>query len=257
MGSLVINIERNSSTPLYNQIKLVLRDQILKQEYRPGEFLPTEVELCEEFDVSRITVVRALRDLTSDGLIERIQGKGTIVAQSRIEGTLDRIISFSESMKKQGYTTRSEILSVQTEKGDIHLLSRLGLPADSREQFTHFRRLRFVDDKPALLMDTYVRKDLGDRLKTYDLGEASFFQLYEEILDRKVIRTDVTLSPIIASGEIVELLNVKPGSPHFLYEGVSFIEGGMPVEVATGVFHGQLIRFTTNVFRFNHQVISE
>ncbi len=94
-------VDHNSSTPLYEQIKLILRSQILDGEFKPDDWLPTERELCDLYGVSRITVVRALNELELEGFVKRIQGKGTLVASRRIEETLNTIYGFSKSMQQQ------------------------------------------------------------------------------------------------------------------------------------------------------------
>jgi GntR family transcriptional regulator len=248
------SIRRTGKVPLYEQVRVTLLDQIMRGQLRPGDQLPTERELCELFGVSRITAVRALNELARDGLIERIQGKGTIVARHRIDGVLDRIVSFSESIREQGLALHSRLLIASPVGTDPQLLPAFGLPPDSDARFMHFRRLRSVDDCPVVLLDSFVREELGEKMKAYDLETASFYQLYAQILDRKIVRLDATLSPVLATDEIVELLHVEKNSPHTLFEGVSYVEGETCVEYARGVFHGQRIRFTTNICSFVQRV---
>lgn len=248
------NVRRTKKTPLYEQLRLALLEQITRGQLRPGDQLPTERELCELFGVSRITAVRALNELARDGLIDRIQGKGTIVARHRIDGVLDRIVSFSESIREQGLTLRSRLLAASNVGTDPQLLSAFGLPPDSEARFIQFRRVRYVDESPVVLLDTFVREELGEKMKAYDLETASFFQLYSQILTRKVVRMDATLSPVLATAEVSELLGVERHTPHTLFEGVSYVEGDTPVEYARGVFHGQRVRFTTNVCSFVQRV---
>src|SRR5208282_1046496 len=68
-------------TPLYFQVKSILEAKILSQEFKENERLPSEAELCQQFNVSRVTIQRALADLLKAGLIYRDRGKGTFVTQ--------------------------------------------------------------------------------------------------------------------------------------------------------------------------------
>ena len=78
------NLEKSSAVPLYEQLKLSLRKKVDEQVWQEGQRLPSEAELCADYDVSRITVRRAVDELVEEGVLERRQGKGTFVASSRM-----------------------------------------------------------------------------------------------------------------------------------------------------------------------------
>lgn len=246
-------LDRHNPTPLYEQIKLILREQILNSELSPGTQLPTEIELCQQFDVSRITVGKALNELARSGLIERIQGKGSIVSRRPIQETFATISGFTETMQRHGLRARSKILSIEVVDGDLNLYKAFDLPANSHQHFMRFRRLCFVENRPAVILTTLMREELGQKFKEHELENASFYKLYEEILGRKVVRNEATLMPVIATPEAVELLQVKPGSAHFLFRGLSYVEGDLPVELATGIFHGDLFQFSGTIYRVREE----
>lgn len=243
------NLDRRSPTPLYAQLKAILHERILSGEYAPGDRIPTERELCQRYGVSRITVVRALNDLAREGFIERIQGKGSLVTWRPIEGSLNRVTGFTHSMRAQGFTTRSRVLSIETIPADQSLRAAFRLPPDSEQRFVRFRRLRFVDDRPAVILTSIVPEDVGTRLMSYDLESISFYDLFEALLGRRIARTEVTLAPIIATPEAIELLEVDEGSPQMLYRGISYLEGDIPIEVATGIFRGDTFQFVATIQR--------
>lgn len=245
-----LTIDKGSSTPLYEQLKLILRERIVTGEFGKGDQLPTERELCERYGVSRITAVRALNDLAGEGLIERIQGKGSIVRSHTIAKSLSSIEGFTQTISRQGYATRSEVLEIRDVDGDIRLRARFKLPADSPQRFTRIKRLRFVNDQPVSLAVSVVRKELGDALRGRDLERTSFYALFEEILGRRVSRNDAVLHPIVADAEIADALDVAPGSPHFLTRGITYVEGDLPVEMSEAVFHGERFEFSATMHQF-------
>src|SRR5262245_24463161 len=102
----MISVDRANPTPLYEQIKLILREQITGGELVPGVQLPTENELCRQYNVSRITIVKALTDLQHEGLIRRIQGKGSIVNPLPIKSAMNTIMGFTENMRRNGLVPR-------------------------------------------------------------------------------------------------------------------------------------------------------
>jgi GntR family transcriptional regulator len=250
-------IDRNNPTPLYEQIKLILRDQIIQSEYKPGSLLPTESELCQRFQVSRITVSQALNDLERTGLIQRIRGKGSVVSIKPVSNPLERITGFTEAMRNNGVKPGSKILSCELIDGDFDLLSSFGLPTSLPQKFYQFRRLRYVNDIPAVIFTSTVPRELGLKMQERGVENASFYKLYEEILGRKIIRNETTLTPIVATPDIIEILQVKPGSPQFHYTGLSYVEGGVPVELAIGIFRGDLFQFTSTIYRVREEVTSK
>lgn len=248
-------IDRGDPTPLYEQIKRALRDRITRGDLQPGMRLPTEFALCEQFSVSRITVVKALNDLARDGVIERIQGKGSIVLPARMQGSLNEVRGFTQSVTNKGLTPRSLILAIETLEDDAELARIFRLGSTYPRRFMRFRRLRFIDDTPAVILDTTVTEDVGRRLANQSLEHASFYKLYEQLLGRKVERNDASLQPMVADAETAKLLRVPRGSPHFAFRGLSFLEGDIPVELATGVYRGDMFTFSGTMYRIREEVV--
>jgi GntR family transcriptional regulator len=245
-------INRESPTPLYEQLKLLLREQIMLGSLAPGQMLPTEQAYCEMYGISRITVSRALRELEHEKLVKRIQGKGTIVTYPNYKSTMQRLKGFTRTVKEAGNVTRSQILSFETLMGNTSLLNVFGLPLDQEAKFSRIRRLRFINDVPAVIMTAIMRESLGERMKDFQLETASFYSLYEEILGIPVIKNEAQLTPITATPDVAKLLNVKVGSPHFLFRSVSYLEGDIPVELCIATFHGNMFHFSTDIYRLRN-----
>lgn len=231
-------LDRNSPIPLYKQIEMVLRNEILVGNLPKDSILPSEQEFCSKFDVSRITIRKALDELTRDGLVLRQQGKGTIVLNQRKRITPDRIKGFSRSIRDENTTVHSEILSIDLIFGDSVLLKTFNLPTNKNHQFYRFRRLRYVNNIPCVVLTSIVRKEIGEKMQEFDLREASFYALIETIMGLNIIRNESTFVPVIATPELCTLLKVEVGSPHFFYRGISYVDGDIPVELASGYFHG-------------------
>lgn len=237
-------IDRNNPTPLYEQLKIILRNKIMHNEYKPGDSLPTEKELCNQFNISRITVRKAIDDLDNDCLIQKTQGKKSIVRYSSHEVIAHEVIGFTEIIGRLGLQTHSRILIMESINGNPELLSDFELPVNQAQHFTHVRRLRFINDIPMLIQDTYITEELGEKLKSFDLGKASFFNLYEKILNRKLVRNVGTLIPKIIDDESAHLLQVDKKSAHFLLKTKTYSEGNLLIEVAEGLYNVDLFEFT-------------
>lgn len=242
-------LHRGKSIPLYEQLRLILQDKILLGEYPVGTLLPTEKELCEEYHISRITARKALEELARIGLIERVQGKGTIVSDHRPGRSSVQIKGHKRTMEELGYHGGGTILSCKLIPPNPNLLKLYGLPPDSEQKFWHFRRLRYMDDTPAVIMNSFVRQEIGDKLLTYDLEGASFFSLFEKITNRPVVDTKAHISATIASPEVAKTLNVRVGAPLIWYRSVSYLEGNIPIEVNYSLFLGDKFYFETTFYR--------
>lgn len=245
-------VNRKSPTPLYEQLKLVVRDQILSGAFPLGTQLPTEQAFCEMYQISRITVTRALHDLEREGLIKRIQGKGSIVTlldRAANKQDMRRIKGLTKVVKESGGTITSKILAIDTFTASPTIANIFCLPADQNHRMMRIRRLRYVNDKPAVVMTTIVRETFGLRMQEHNLSNCSFYELYEKITGLPVIRNETELTPILASPEIIDLLKVKSGSPHFLFHGISFLEGDLPIEICVAIYHGEMFSFSTNIYR--------
>ncbi len=244
-----MGISKMSSTPLYVQLKNQLQDKILLGELGPGVLLPTEQQLCEQHELSRITVRRALDELAKMDLIERVQGKGTIVKEKKVGQSQIQIQGFTKSIKQQGYQPGAKLLEKELLTGTQSLLDLFALPLDMEEHFWRFRRLRLLNNEPTVIMNTFVRKELGDRMLEYDLSNESFYSLYYRITQRELIDSKALIAAVPASTEVAELLNTAPGAPLIWFRGVTYTEGCVPIEVNYSLFLGDKYQFETTFYR--------
>lgn len=245
-----MNLDRTKTTPLYEQLRLILQDRILLGDYPVGTLLPTEKELCEEYGISRITARKALEELSRTGVIERVQGKGTLVTDSKpVGGPSPHVLGHKRTMERHGYTGGGTILSSKLVEPNPHLLEMFELPLDADQKFWHFRRLRFMNDAPVAIMNSFVREEIGDKLLTYDLENASFFNLFERITNRYVIDTKALISATVASPEVANLLETQVGAPLIWYRSISYLEGQIPIEVNYSLFLGDKFHFGTTYYR--------
>ncbi len=237
------SINRELSTPIYQQLKLIIQDQIVLGDWVPGMLLPTEEELCDIYKVSRTTVRMALNDIARDGLVNRIQGKGTIVSASQRKGEKLRRLGFSDLCRSQNLPIKSVLISQEIIESNEELNGFLGLAHQSPSPMWRFERLRYIMDEPAVITATVVRKEIGDKMLDYDLSNLSFYKIYENISGRGVVSNDGVIKAISVSGREAELLHVEEGSAHLWFRGIAFLEGNIPIEVNLSIFHGEKFSF--------------
>ncbi len=246
-------LNRNSKTPLYEQLKLTLQDQIMLGEFTYGVLLPTEIQLCEKYNVSRITVRKALEELARAGLIERVQGKGTIVKKRKLAQTRLEISGYKGMLSAQGFQVGSRLLDKKlvTVHGNESLIGMFELSPSSSHEFWLFRRLRYLNNQPAAVMTSYVRKEMGDKMLEFELDapSVSFFELFEKITNRPVVDNEAVFTAVGASPDIAALLHSPIGAPLIWAQGVSRIEPHIPIEVNYSFYLGDKFQFVARYYR--------
>jgi DNA-binding GntR family transcriptional regulator len=236
-------IDRESSTPLYEQVKALIRRHILVNELPPQTLLPTEDQLIKQLGVSRATVIKALNELATEGVIQRIQGKGTLVASPRIHFPLKSPNGFSAIMAEQDLKVHSTVVSHRIVDGDRREHTVFGTNPDAQGAFIEFKRLRFVNDHPVVLLTSIIPRALADELLRFELEDASFYKLFERITGFPIVRSEETLEIGQVNEADAALLRVQPNSSHFLLRGVSYREGDVPLETTESISHANFFRF--------------
>ncbi len=177
-GRHLSKIETNSPTPLYQQVKEIIANRIQKKYWVPGDLIPTEQQLIEEFNVSRTTIRQAVSALVQEGLLEKKQGKGTIVKSQRLTGTLGRLTGFAEEVMEKGLRPHSKLLRAEFRKDLFFEKGKLKVADD--EEILMIERVRFADEEPIAIEKSFWPKEIGNILMKYDLNGAIYYQILEE-----------------------------------------------------------------------------
>jgi GntR family transcriptional regulator len=147
-------INRNSKIPYYQQLYAILRGKISRGEWKPGDMIPPESDLIEQYGVSRSTVRQVLDILVNEGLVYRERGRGSFVTHPTVEQTMTRIVSFTEDMRQRGFVPSTKVLSASLilAKGDIG--EKLQVPEG--EELARVERLRLADGEPMSIEESYL-----------------------------------------------------------------------------------------------------
>lgn len=205
-----MSLDNTSSTPLFQQLATELRAAIDTGEYPPGSRLPTENELCERYSVSRVTVRKALDELSRGEFLVRKPGKGTFVAEKKIQRKLDGVLSFTNMCKMMGYQPGAKTVKIALEQPTEDEREQLGLKKD--EQMLVVERLRLADGRPVLL-ETSKFQESYFFLFNKDLNNTS---MYEEIRKETGIvftHSEKILEIVFANHQEAKYLDVAKGYP--------------------------------------------
>lgn len=215
---------QNSSVPKREQLRVIL-SEMATTELSPGDVMPSERALMEEYGVSRITVREAIGQLVSEGRLVRVRGKGTFVAHQPVRSTL-HLASFTEEMTALGRSPLTIVLRKEELVPDPDTAQSLG-SAEGETAF-HVRRLRLADGAPVSVDDAWYRASAVPGLLDLDLS-ASIYEALAGRFGSPIERATQTVSAEAASEEIATLLGVSAGAPVLVFDRVSFAASG-PIE---------------------------
>ena len=223
--------------PKYFRLKQVLLEQIATGGWVPGALIPSEVELCRQFDVSRTTVRKAVGDLANEGRLTVVQGKGTFVATPKVqEHFVQRAFGIYEDMERRGLTLSTRVLSQEVTEAPPEVGRRLGLRAG--EPVHLIVRLRSVEQDAILVSTTYIPHALCPALAREDLEQRSLYRLLADQYGLQIARGERRLEAVAAGPWEARLLDIALGSPLLLLDSVAYLADGRPFEHSVALQRG-------------------
>jgi GntR family transcriptional regulator len=239
-------IDRKSPLPFYYQLKQLVLTDLRNRELAPGTRLPGDHELCDTYNVSRTVVRQALAELETEGVIQRIKGRGTFVAPQRTsEHLVQSLTGLYEDVAARGSQLRSEVRRLEVVPADEQIASLLELPVGA--EIIVLERLRFVDDEPWVLATTYLPYDVAPGLLDDDLTHQSLYARLEQYgvqltHGRRGVEAEV------ANDALAESLGINPGAAVLVLRSTSYA-GAQPVEVFVAYHRGDRSRFEVTLNR--------
>lgn len=238
-------IEHDSVIPLYHQLKEIIREKIDSGKWTPGDRIPSENELCNEYNISRNTAKKALEDLVQEGLLNRVQGKGTFVSKPKFEQPLTGFYSFSKVLKDRGMNPKDIIINIEEKRANSKVSKRLQMDKD--EQVIVLKRIRCADNEPIILESSYMPKRIVPELSREKLENHSLYDYMEQEFGILVTSAKEIFEPVLVREDESKYLEVEEGSPALLLERVAFDSVNNPVEYCHSIVRGDRCRFYTEL----------
>ncbi|GIN40834.1 GntR family transcriptional regulator [Heyndrickxia oleronia] len=221
-------LDRNSKTPLYQQLKITLLKYI-EENLNEGDSLPIESEIEKMYGVSRITVRKTIEDLEKDGIVMKHQGRGTFVQSKKIIQDAGTITSWTEEMKSKGKTIETINLHISEIEPSRKLIGELKL--DKGEKIICLRRIRCADGEPIAIMVNYIRSKYVPGFLEKGLTKESLYEELEVDYQIQLESARERIQARIATDlEAVEL-HIPPYSAVLHITRTSFLPDGTPFEV--------------------------
>ena len=229
-------LDRDHSLPLYRQLYDVLRQQIEIGELKSGEAIPTEMELVQAYEVSRVTTRKALQLLVNDGVIVRRPGKGTFVHLEKIEEDQTLLQGFAEQMAARHPEQRMEILGFERILATQTLALTLGLEPGA--PVLRIRRRHVIRQQPVAYAVIYLSWTLGQHLTEEAVSTTPIYTLLARTAGTTIKRATQRVGAIAADGQIGRMLGVPGGSPVLAVKRVTY----SAQEIAAGIHRAVLPR---------------
>lgn len=221
-------IVHDSQLPYYQQLYDILRRQITSGFWKPGDRLPSEAELTDQYQVSRIVVRQAFDMLVNEGWVYRRRGRGTFVTTPTIEHGLTRIISFTEDMQRRGMHAGTKVLSARLEPASAELAEKLNVTPGT--ELAVLERLRLADEEPMSIEVSRLVHRLCPGILESDYANTPLHAALMDRYDIRLVRANQAIRAVAADRTVATQLGVAAKSPLFYIERTSFSQYGMPVE---------------------------
>jgi GntR family transcriptional regulator len=242
-------LDRTGSIPLVYQLGEVVRDKILRGEYRLDEPIPTEEQLQKFYGVSRTTVRLALAKLVNEGYIRRQQGKGTyvnprgLVTKGRpkpLSRDMFGVKSTTQIIQSAGMKVRTEVLHFGRGLPNEDVAEKLGI--SERDPVLHFERVRYADDQPLVIEKSWIPAAQCPDLRREDVKGSLYSVLFKKYHHR-IAAAHQSLRAILASESDARILDLQVGEPVMLVHGVTYLDDGRAIEVQESHFRAESIEF--------------
>ncbi|HUA89289.1 MAG TPA: GntR family transcriptional regulator [Steroidobacteraceae bacterium] len=240
LSQAVGGLDESSSLPLYQQLQRALRQAIETRVLGPDDALPPERDLAQDFQVSRITVRKAIDGLIGEGMLVRRQGSGTFV-RARVEKNFSKLTSFSEDMRARGRTPRSVWL--RKSSGTVTPEEALTLRASPGTPVFRFHRIRFADDAPMAIEYATI---LAACLPGIDAVDSSLYTALERVGNRPV-RALQRLRAVLFTAEQAEILQAQERDAGLLVERLGFLKDGRAAEFTQSFYRGDIYDFVAEL----------
>lgn len=219
--------------PLYQQVREHLVQRITEGHWLPGEMLPSEIMLADEFGVSQGTVRKALDALTAENVVVRQQGKGTFVATHTPQRELFHFFHLVNAARVRQMPTTSRLLSCRQRRAERDELARLRLAGNAH--VVEIRRVRDLGGRPVIFERITVPAKMFPGLAENDALPNELYQLYEESYGVTIHKALEEIRAVAANRDAARHLGVPQGTPLLAIERIAEALDGAPVELRTSL----------------------
>ena len=229
----------SSRLPLYYQVEEDMKRRIATHEWKVGEQIPTETELCVKYRASRVTIRQAVANLVSQGLVTRERGRGTFVRQPKVAAGMRGLTSFTEEMRGLGLSAGARVLETRREPASVDVAGKLRI--EPGNELVVVKRVRLGDAAPIGIQTAHLVAARFPGLVEAELDGVSLYQYLRERYWLQPREAEEIFEVGPASKDVARLLECRTGYCCFLVERITYDDDG-PFEYVTSVMRGDRYR---------------
>lgn len=234
-------IDKDNAAPLYSQLIDIIIEKIENGEYKGNDKVNSERELCQKYDISRSTVRQAIQELTREGYLYSVQGKGTFISPEKFKQNLLNFYSFTEEMKKQGKTPKSKVLDFEIINSDEILSEKMKI--NKGEKLLKFTRLRLADDIPMMLETTYLSFLKFPYITKEQLEKNALYDILNDIYNIKLTSAEEIFQAVLTNENEAEILNYDYLKPSMMIERITYSKEEI-VEYTKSIARGDRFKYS-------------
>ena len=238
-------IDRSSPIPYYYQLQEILRNWIRNSQLPAHARIPSEAELGEQFDVSRTVIRQALRGLEREGLIYRVKGSGSFVAQPKLRQQITQLTSFTEDMRTRGADPGSRVLRQEMVPATDVVARHLAVPSSS--PIFLLKRVRYADEEPLALETAYVTFDGCETLVEEDFRDRSLYRTLAREYGIRPYQAEQELEAAVVRPDEAEWLGIERGAPVMVIHRLTSDDDLKPFEFVKSVYRGDKYSFVAKL----------
>jgi GntR family transcriptional regulator len=236
---------KNLNIPLYFQVYESIKEKIQSGELKELDKLPSERKLCNDYNVSRITIREALELLEAERYIRREHGKGSYVLGNQYNQMLDNLYSFKDEIVKKGDKPSTIMLGIERISTTPALQSKMGL--EEYQEVYALQRLRLANDRPLMYEVSYLPVRFCEGLDRFDFNEVSLYETLHKHYGLQIVHAYENLSATNISKEQAQHLDTPAGESCMFLERYSYIEDDNIIEYTETIVKGRDYKYTVKL----------
>jgi GntR family transcriptional regulator len=209
LSNRIDKLDSKSPIPLYFQLKSYIEEQIDTGVWEAGTQIPSELELSEQFQISRTTIRQAIGDLVNENKLERIQGRGTFVSEISIQKQIEKVSGFSQDMRMRGLVPTSDILNFEVVTADEEVAKALRV--NEGDRVILLKRIRKGNGRRIALEVVFMNYDKYKDILSIDIGDNSLYELLAKEFAVWPKYSQQIIAAIKCPPDEAKLLGIQPG----------------------------------------------
>ena len=235
--------EINYQSPIYLQLREVIRNKIEDGEYLPGMAIPSENDLAETYGINRMTVRNGIDALVYEGVLKRVQGKGVYVVGNKVERDLETLEGFTQTMREKNTQPLTKVLTKTLRLAGEKYSLLFGIAPE--DEIYYIKRICLADEEPVALEEIFIPKYIVPKLEGIDLKVFSIYEVYD-FFGVKITRAHQTLDLTQLEQRDARALGISSDLSVMLFECISYDDKERVIEFSRTYTRGDKCNFSVH-----------